>query len=61
MKKKNINNSLDLKSQLSNFLREKFNLRMQLSSGKLKKTHLIKIVRRNIARVNTLLKIEENK
>lgn len=47
---------IDLKEILLIYLKEQFNLRLQLSSGKLKKLHLIKKVRRNIAVIKTLLK-----
>ncbi|ODN42811.1 50S ribosomal protein L29 [Piscirickettsia litoralis] len=36
-------------------LREQFNLRMQHGSGQLAQNHLLKNVRRNIARVKTVL------
>ncbi|VFP78315.1 50S ribosomal protein L29 [Buchnera aphidicola (Cinara cuneomaculata)] len=45
----------DLKKKLLELLQEQFNIRLQLSSGKLKKTHLIKKVRRKIARIKTIL------
>ncbi|NTS76863.1 50S ribosomal protein L29 [Catenovulum sp. SM1970] len=45
----------ELKAQLLELLREQFNLRMQLSTGQLAQTHLLKQVRRNIARVKTVL------
>ncbi len=45
----------ELNTELLNLLREQFNLRIQLASGQLQQTHLIKQVRRNIARVKTLL------
>jgi large subunit ribosomal protein L29 len=38
-----------------NLLREQFNLRMQAASGQLQQTHLLKQVRRDVARVKTLL------
>lgn len=49
-------NTEELKNILLGFLREKFNIRMQISSGKFKQFHLIKKVRRNIARLKTFLK-----
>ncbi|WP_343190257.1 50S ribosomal protein L29 [Buchnera aphidicola (Mollitrichosiphum nigrofasciatum)] len=52
LRKKNI---VDLNLYLLSILREKFNLRMQLGSGKLKQTHLLKKVRRNIARIKTII------
>lgn len=45
----------ELNTELLNLLREQFNLRMQLASGQLQQTHLVKQVRRDIARVKTLL------
>ena len=48
-------NKEELKWELNNLLREQFNLRMQFSTGKNKKSHLLKKVRRNIARVKTII------
>ena len=45
----------ELNAELLNLLREQFNLRMQLSTGQLEKPHSIKQVRRDIARVKTVL------
>ncbi|MBC3765144.1 50S ribosomal protein L29 [Neptunicella marina] len=45
----------ELNAELLNLLREQFNLRMQHSTGQLEKTDQIKKVRRNIARVKTIL------
>ncbi|CAL4325350.1 50S ribosomal protein L29 [Buchnera aphidicola (Neophyllaphis podocarpi)] len=45
----------DLFKELISLLREQFNLNIQFSSGKLQKFHLLKKVRRNIARVKTIL------
>ena len=45
----------DLNKELNNLLREQFNLRMQKGTGQLAKPHLLKEVRRNIARVKTVL------
>ncbi|VFP81618.1 50S ribosomal protein L29 [Buchnera aphidicola] len=45
----------DLEEKLLELLKEQFNMRLQLSSGKLKKTHLIRKVRKDIARIKTLL------
>jgi len=52
LRKKNVT---DLNSELLHLSREYFNLRMQLSSGKLKQSHLLKKVRKNIAQVKMLL------
>jgi large subunit ribosomal protein L29 len=45
----------ELNAELLSLLREQFNLRMQASTGQLAQTHLMKNVRRNIARVKTIL------
>ncbi|WP_017446401.1 50S ribosomal protein L29 [Gayadomonas joobiniege] len=45
----------ELKAELLELLREQFNLRMQKNTGQLSQTHLLKQVRRNIARVKTVL------
>jgi large subunit ribosomal protein L29 len=45
----------ELKDELFDLLREQFNLRMQSASGQLNKGHLLRNVRRNIARVKTVM------
>ncbi len=45
----------DLNKELLDLLREQFNLRMQKTTGQLGQTHLLKQVRRDIARVMTVL------
>lgn len=45
----------ELNTELLNLLREQFNLRMQASTGQLEKTDQIRKVRRDIARVKTIL------
>jgi large subunit ribosomal protein L29 len=45
----------ELNTQLLELLREQFKLRMQKSTGQLTQTHQIQQVRRDIARVKTLL------
>ncbi|MFO5613351.1 50S ribosomal protein L29 [Klebsiella pneumoniae] len=45
----------EVNAELLNLLREQFNLRMQAASGQLQQTHLLKQVRRDVARVKTLL------
>ena len=45
----------DLNTELLSLLRSQFNLRMQASSNRIRQTHLLKKVRRDIARVKTLL------
>ncbi|MFC0180827.1 50S ribosomal protein L29 [Thorsellia kenyensis] len=44
-----------LNEELIELLREQFSYRMQLSSGQLQQTHLLRQVRRNIARVKTII------
>jgi large subunit ribosomal protein L29 len=48
-------NEAELKSELLDLLREQFNLRMQRASGQMSKGHLLRDVRKNIARVKTVL------
>ena len=45
----------DLDEQLRKLLQEQFKLRMQLATGQLVQTHLLKQVRHDVARVKTVL------
>jgi len=45
----------DLQKEMLELQREQFNLRMQRATGQLAKPHLIKAVRRDIARIKTIL------
>ena len=45
----------ELNAELISLLREQFNYRMQASTGQLTQTHVQKNVRRDIARVKTIL------
>ena len=45
----------DLVIELGELLKEQFNMRMQQGSGQLARPHLLKQVRRNIARVKTVI------
>ncbi len=45
----------ELNTELLSLAREKFNLRMQKGTGQLARPHQMKEVRRNIARVKTIL------
>ncbi len=45
----------DLSKELNGLLREQFNLRMQKGTGQLSKPHRVGQVRREIARVKTIL------
>lgn len=53
--------AVELTAELNELLQEQFKLRMQKATGQLNKNHLIKNVRRNIARVKTLLRQQEGK
>lgn len=44
-----------LNEELLGLRREQFNLRMQAATGQLNQTHMMKQVRRDIARVKTIL------
>jgi large subunit ribosomal protein L29 len=46
----------ELENMVTDLLREQFNLRMQNGSGQLSKPNQIKLVRRDIARIKTILK-----
>ena len=46
----------ELNKELVDLLREQFNLRMQKGTGQLSRPHQMKQVRRNIARVKTILR-----
>jgi large subunit ribosomal protein L29 len=45
----------ELRETLHELLKEQFNLRMQQGSGQLARHHVLKDVRRNIARVKTVM------
>jgi large subunit ribosomal protein L29 len=45
----------ELKMELHNLLRERFNLTMQKGTGQLSRPDQVKKVRRDIARINTVL------
>ena len=45
----------ELNAELLGLLREQFNLRMQPATGQLTQTNQLKLVRRNIARVKTII------
>lgn len=50
----------ELKEKLIELRREQFNLRMQRGSEHLPQTHLLKSVRRDVARVKTILREKAN-
>ena len=45
----------ELRETLQELLKEQFNLRMQRGTGQFSRPHLMKDVRRNIARVKTVM------
>ena len=48
-------NTAELKDELGSLLREKFNYRMQKATGQMAQTHRMRQVRRDIARVYSVL------
>ena len=48
----------ELRETLNELLKEQFNLRMQRGTGQLARPHLMKEVRRNIARVKTEMNVK---
>jgi len=50
----------ELNEELLRLRKEEFSLRMQFASGQLGQTHLVKEMRRDIARVKTLMKEKAN-
>ena len=50
----------DLKAQLRDLYKDQFNNRMQSATGQLGQVHLLKAVRRDIARVKTII-VEKQK
>lgn len=46
----------ELKAELLSQLEEQFKLRMQKSTGQLTQTHLLKQTRRDVARIQTVLR-----
>jgi large subunit ribosomal protein L29 len=51
--------SNELREELTGLLREQFNLRMQKGTGQLAHSHEMRRVRRDIARVKTILNEKE--
>jgi large subunit ribosomal protein L29 len=45
----------DLNKDLMDLLKEQFNLRMRMSTGQLNQSHLLRRVRRDIARLKTVM------
>ena len=52
-------NTVELNEKLTELLKNQFDLRMAKGNGQLTKAHVLKDVRRNIARVRTIIKQNE--
>lgn len=52
-------NTEELTSELLSLLKEQFNLRIQRGAGQTPKSHLFSKVRKNIARIKTILREKE--
>jgi large subunit ribosomal protein L29 len=46
----------ELTDQLLSLKKEQFNLRFQAATGQLEKTHRVEVIRRDIARIKTVLR-----
>jgi large subunit ribosomal protein L29 len=55
MKELKAKSAEELKAHKIDLLKEQFNLRMQKGTGQLTKNHMFKNIRRDIARINTIL------
>ena len=53
-------NSDELREELMRLRKDEFSLRMQFASGQLAQVHLMQEVRRDIARVKTIMKEKSN-
>jgi len=51
----------DLKAELAALRKEQFNLRMQAAMGQMNQSHRVREVRKNIARVKTVLQQQQAK
>ena len=51
----------ELQKEKGDLLKEQFNMRIQKSTGQFTRFHLMKDVRRNIARINTILAEKQKK
>ena len=52
----------ELRKELTNVLREQFNMRVQKASGQTIRPHLVKTARKEVARIKTIMREkEENK
>ncbi len=48
----------ELTDQLLSLKKEQFNLRFQAATGQLEKTHRVEVVRRDIARLKTIMRVK---
>ncbi len=48
----------ELTDQLLSLKKEQFNLRFQAATGQLEKTHRVEVVRRDIARIKTIMRVK---
>jgi large subunit ribosomal protein L29 len=46
----------EMTDQLLSLKKEQFNLRFQAATGQLEKTHRVQVIRRDIARIKTILR-----
>ena len=51
----------ELETMLKKYMKERMNLRFQKSMGQLEKPSRVKVVRREIARINTFLNLKRKK
>lgn len=56
-----LKNDKELNKKLNNLIKEKFSIYIQNSYKKTQKTHLFKILRRDIARIKTILLIKKKR
>jgi len=54
-------NATELNEEVLSLLQEQFNLRMQRASGNMSRPHRMKEIRRDIARIKTIMKQGEAK
>ena len=48
----------ELTDQLLSLKKEQFNLRFQAATGQLEKTHRVEVIRRDIARIKTIMRVK---
>ena len=55
-----LKNTMDLKLLLEDLLEEQFKMKMQAATGQLAQSSELKKVRKNIARIKTIIKEQQN-